>query len=138
VRIVELVRVANAFMWHQLEICSAKGMARAGGEVCERHLVGAAGLRLYMVNLAREAVRRKPFGHRVWIEKCAIDSLGRCTEHAVKSDGACGHDGSVAIGASLVNRRCFDTLPAALRQVSGDSSSGGRVRSCRGTSAARR
>src|SRR4030095_4629839 len=38
------------------------------------------------------AVRRKPFGHRVWIEECPIDFLRRRTEHSVKPDRVCRHD----------------------------------------------
>src|SRR6185436_14486785 len=91
VRVVELVRVASAFMWHQLEICSAEGVAVAGGEVCERHPVGTADFGIEMVALAREAVRRKPFGHCVWIEERPIDFLGRRTEHTVEPDGVCRH-----------------------------------------------
>jgi hypothetical protein len=79
-------------MWHQFEICSAEGVAVAGGEVREGHLVRTADFRIYMVNLARKAVRRKPFGHCIWIEECAIEFLRRRTEHSVKPDGACGHE----------------------------------------------
>src|SRR5688572_14481807 len=79
-------------MWHQFKISSAEGVAVACGEVREGHLVGAADFRIYLVNLACKAVRRKPFGHCVWIEERAIDFLRRRTEHSVKPDGACGHD----------------------------------------------
>src|SRR5437773_763924 len=79
-------------MWHQLEIRSAEGVAVACGEVREGHLVGTTDFRVDMVNLAGKAVRRKPLGHCVWIEECAIDFLRRRTEHAVKPNGAGGHD----------------------------------------------
>src|SRR5437868_9093408 len=42
VRIVELVRVADALVRRQLEKSSAKGVAFSGGEIRERHPVGAA------------------------------------------------------------------------------------------------
>ena len=92
VRVVELVRVADAFVRHQFEILAAEGVAVAGGEVRERHLVGAADFGVQVVNLAGEPVRRKPFGHRVGVEERPIDSFRRRTQHAVKSDGVCGHD----------------------------------------------
>src|SRR2546425_3510457 len=93
VRVVEFVRVANAFMWHQFKIFSAEGVAVACGEVREGHPVGAADFGIYVVNLAREAVRWKPFGHCVCIEECSIDFLGRRTEHSVKPDSV-GHQTS--------------------------------------------
>ena len=40
-------------------------MAFAGGEIRERHFVGAADFGVQLVDLAGESVRRKPFGHRV-------------------------------------------------------------------------
>src|SRR5467141_1304551 len=92
IRVVEFVRVANAFVWHQLKILSAERVAMARGEVCERHLVGTADFRIQMVNLAGKAIRREPFGHCVGIEKRPIDSLGRSTEHTVEPDDVCGHD----------------------------------------------
>src|SRR2546425_2506597 len=93
VRVVEFVRVANVFMWHQFKIFSAEGVAVACREVREGHSVGAADFGIYVVNLAREAVRRKPFGHCVCIEECSIDFLGRHTEHSVKPDSV-GHQTS--------------------------------------------
>ena len=71
-------------------IRSAERMALAGGEIGERHLVGAADLGIHLVDLAGESVWRKPLGHRVRIKERAIDFLGRGTEHAVKSDRICG------------------------------------------------
>jgi hypothetical protein len=50
-------------------------------------------LGIEVVNLAGEAVRRKPFGHRIGVEEGAIDSFSRGTEDAVKPDGIWGHDG---------------------------------------------
>src|SRR4029453_8613546 len=90
-RIVECVRVANAFMWPQLEKASAERVSGACGEIRERHLVGAADFGMEVVNLARKAVRREPFGHCVWIEERPIDFLRRRTGHSVKLDGCWGH-----------------------------------------------
>jgi hypothetical protein len=87
-----MVRVANAFMWHQFEKASAERVSVACGEVRERHLVGAADFGIEVVNLARKAVWREPFGHCVWIEERSIDFLRRRTEHSVKLDGRCGHN----------------------------------------------
>src|SRR6266511_2628955 len=89
VRIIEFVRVANAFVRHQFEILSAEGVAMPCGEIRERHLVGAADLGIQVVNLASESVWRKPFGHCIGIQERPIDSLRRRTEHAVKPDGVC-------------------------------------------------
>ena len=58
-------------------------------EICERHLVGAADLRVQMVNLAREAVRWKPLGHRIRIKKRSIDLFGLRTNHAVEPNCIC-------------------------------------------------
>ena len=69
VRIVEPVRVANAFVRHQFEIFSAERVTAAGAEIRERHLVGATDFRVQVVNLAGESVRRKPLGHRVRVEE---------------------------------------------------------------------
>src|SRR5207249_378855 len=62
VRIVELIRVANALVWQSFEIVSTEGVAAAGAEVRERHLVDAADFGVQMVNLARKSLGRKPFG----------------------------------------------------------------------------
>ena len=64
---------------HQFEVLAAEGVALAGGEVRERHLVGAADLGVQVVDLAGESVRRKPLGHRVGVEERPIDSFGRGT-----------------------------------------------------------
>lgn len=45
------------------------------------------------MNLASEAIWRKPFGHCVGIEKRAIDALRRGFDDTVKSNGMVGHDG---------------------------------------------
>jgi hypothetical protein len=93
VRILELVRVTDARVRHQFEIGAAKRVTVAGAEIRERHPVRAADLGLQVMNLAGKAMRRKPLGHRVGIEKGPVDSFGRGTEHTVKSHGVRGHDG---------------------------------------------
>jgi hypothetical protein len=45
-----------------------------------------------VVDLTGKAVRRKPFGHRISIQECFVDSFGRRAKYAVKSDGICLHD----------------------------------------------
>src|SRR5437867_8298500 len=53
-----------------------------------------------MVHLAREPVRRKPFGHRIRVDERPIDLLGRRTQHAVKPDGGCRHYLLLSLGRS--------------------------------------
>src|SRR5450755_4127850 len=67
-------------------------MTRAGREVSERHLKGAADFRLQVVHFAGESVRRKPFGPGIRIQECPVDLLGRGTDDTMKSDGVRGHD----------------------------------------------
>src|SRR2546423_720160 len=81
-------------------------MTRAGGEVGERHFVGAADFRVQVVHLARESVWRKPFGFRVRIEECPVDLFGRSTDDTMKADGVRGHDDyslRLAMPATLLN-----------------------------------
>jgi len=92
IRVVEFVRVAKAFVRHQLQVRSAKGMALSCGEVSERHLVGAADLGFQVVNLAGEPIWRKPFGHRVGVQERPIDFLWSRAQHAMKPDGVCWHN----------------------------------------------
>ena len=87
VRIVELVRVADALAGLQLQIRSAEGVALAGGEIGERHLVCAADFSVQVMDLARESIRWKPLGHRVRVQERAINSLRRRADHSVKSNG---------------------------------------------------
>ncbi len=87
--VVELVRVAEEFVGLEFEILSAKGVALAGAEIGERHLVGSADFGVRLLDFAREAVRRKPLGHGVRIQERAIDPLRRRAEHSVKSNGVC-------------------------------------------------
>jgi len=44
-----------------------------------------------VVDLAREAVWREPFHHRVGIEKSSVDLLRWCTNYPVKFDGVLSH-----------------------------------------------
>jgi len=47
------------------------------------------------MNLARETVWRKPFGHGTRIQESTVNSFRRRLEHAVEFDGvciACCHD----------------------------------------------
>src|SRR2546429_9962443 len=75
-------------------------MTATGREIRERHLVGAADFGVHMVPLAREPVRRKPFGHRIRVDERPIDLLGRRTQHAVKPDGVCRHYLLLSLGRS--------------------------------------
>src|SRR5262245_26729862 len=59
-RVVELVSVSDSLVWGQLDVRSAERMARTGAEVRERHPVAAADACVHFVDLAGEAVRRKP------------------------------------------------------------------------------
>src|SRR5574340_1702229 len=81
--VVERVRMANAFIWNQFQVLSAKRVALACRKVRERHLVGAANPGVRMVNLAGESMRWKPFSHCVGIEKCPIHAFGRRTKNTV-------------------------------------------------------
>ena len=92
VRIVELVRVADAFVGNQFEIASAEGVDLAGREVRERHLEGAPDLGVHVMYLSRESVRRKPLAHGIGIEERAIHFFGGRTKDAVKTNGMGGHD----------------------------------------------
>jgi hypothetical protein len=61
-------------------------MAFARGEVGERHLVPSAYLWIQMVNLAREAVRRQPFDHRVRVKKRSVNPVGRRAKDSMKTN----------------------------------------------------
>ena len=62
-------------------------MTRARGEIGKRHFVRTAHFRLHLVDLARESIWWKPFGHRARIKERAIYFLRLGAEHSVKSDG---------------------------------------------------
>src|ERR1700674_1305136 len=67
-------------------------MTRAGGEVRERHLEGAADFRFQVVHLAGESVWRKPFGLCIRIQERPVDLFRCSTDDTMKADGVCGHD----------------------------------------------
>jgi hypothetical protein len=69
------IGVADALARFELEVLAAKRVALARREVRERHLVGAAHLRIDLVDLAGETVWRQPLGHGVRIEEGAVDPL---------------------------------------------------------------
>src|SRR5215831_12950743 len=92
IRVVECVCVANTFMRHQFEVPSSEGVTAARRKVREGHLVCTTDFGIQLVNLAREAVRRKPLDHCICIEERPIDLLGRRAEHSVMPDGICGHE----------------------------------------------
>jgi hypothetical protein len=75
-----------------LEVLATEGMTRAGGEVRERHLEGAADFRLEVVHLAGESVRRKKFSLRIRIQERPVDFFGLGTDDTMKADGVRGHD----------------------------------------------
>src|SRR5262245_44008611 len=79
-------------MRYEFQIRAAKGMALAGREIRERHLICAADFSIHLMHLAGKSVRWKPFDHRVGIEKRPVDSLRRRAENAVMSNGVGGHD----------------------------------------------
>src|SRR6185312_4984124 len=93
---IEDVRVADALAGDQLQPLAAERMARPGGEVRERHLVAAAHARVDRVDLAREAIRGQPLGHRIGVDERLVEALGRGLQDAVQADGA-GH-GGVLVG----------------------------------------
>src|SRR4030095_4436481 len=74
----------------RLEIASAEGMAFAGREIRERHLVAPADPGIHLVNLASKPVWRKPLGHCIGVEERPVYPLGSSSQHAVKSDGGHG------------------------------------------------
>src|SRR5262245_2878851 len=65
-------------------------MTPAVAEVRERHPISASDPCVHGVDLGREAMGRKPLGHRVGIEERSIQSLGGRAKHAVKPDGVGG------------------------------------------------
>ena len=70
----------------ELEIFASEGVAVPCREICERHSIRTAYLRIQMVHLPGEAVGRKPFGFRVRINKSSINLVGRSAENPMKSD----------------------------------------------------
>src|SRR5438874_9406774 len=84
---VELVRVTNALIRHELSVCAAEGVTLAGCEIGERHPVVAADLRFHLVNLAGKSIRWQPLRHRVRIKERAVNLLRLCPEHSMNADG---------------------------------------------------
>src|SRR5207237_10050945 len=78
IRVVELVRVADTFIRHEFEICSAEGVALTVAKIGERHAVAAAPFRVHLVNLAGKSIRWQPLRHRLRIKKRAVNLLRLC------------------------------------------------------------
>src|SRR5436190_22400943 len=74
-----------------------------------------------MVNLAREPVRRKPFDHRVRVEKCSIDLLGRRTQYAMKPDAVCRHHLLLSLGRSSRSPKKISAWPSAAERPDGSA-----------------
>src|SRR5438067_2573816 len=83
IRVVELVRVTDTFIQHELSVCAAESVALAGAKIGERHPVAAANFRVHLVNLAGKSIRWQPLRHRFRIKKRAVDSFRCGTQHAV-------------------------------------------------------
>src|SRR5512139_3862109 len=92
VRVVELVRIADPFVRYEFEILAAERVALLRGEIRERHPERAANRGIQVLDRAREAVRRKPLGHRIGIQESPVDALRRGPQDAVKTNSAGGHD----------------------------------------------
>jgi hypothetical protein len=88
-RSVEFVRVADAFVGLQFEIGSTKGVALAGAEIGERHLVSAAHFRVQVMNFASESIRRKPLCHCVRVQERPVNFLRRRPEHSMETYRVC-------------------------------------------------
>src|SRR5207253_1062557 len=85
IRVIEFVGVANPFVRSQFNVRPAEGMTLARREIRERHFVSAANLGVNLVHLSGESVWRKPFGHRVRIEKGLVNFFGCRSVNAVVS-----------------------------------------------------
>jgi hypothetical protein len=83
VRVIELVRVTDALIRHELSVCAAESVTLAGAKIGERHSVVAANFRVHLVNLAGKSIRWQPFRHRLRIKERAVDFFRRSTEHTV-------------------------------------------------------
>src|SRR5262249_61082796 len=88
--IVELVRVAQAFVGNELEVFPAEGMSLAGRKVPEGHLELAAYFRLQMMHCAGKTVGWEPFRQRVCFEERAIDFLRPGCQNTVQANSV-GH-----------------------------------------------
>src|SRR5262245_13681610 len=90
--IVEGVRVANPFMWHEFEVLAAKGVALARGEIGKGHLERATNSGIHMMHLARKSIWRQPFRHGVRVKERPVNPFWCCTKHAMKSNSIGSHD----------------------------------------------
>jgi hypothetical protein len=113
-RIVEFVRVAQAFVRNELDIFAAKRVAVARREVPEGHFERAADLRFQMMHRAGKTVGREPFREGIRLEERAIDFLRPGRQDAVQANGA-GH-GGFPFGEATER-----TLPSINRPVSAES-----------------
>src|SRR6478609_5450780 len=112
-RIVEFVGVANPFVRSQFDVRPAKRMTLASREIRERHFVSAANFGVHLVHVGRESVRRKPFGHGLWIEERLVDFFGRRSKDAVKSNSICCHNLFLFVHLAFVSGSMTPkTLPA--------------------------
>jgi hypothetical protein len=68
----------------------AEGVALAGGEIGERHLVSATDFRIQVMNLAGESVGWKPLCHCVRVQERPINFLRGSPEHPVETDPVWG------------------------------------------------
>ncbi len=91
--ILEAVGMDDALVGNQFEIGATERVAAAGGEIGETHPVGAAHLRIEMMDLPRESIRRQPLDLGVGIKEGAVDPVGRRAQHAVEADGVVGWRG---------------------------------------------
>src|SRR5712692_4860843 len=104
IRVVELVRVTDPFIRHELSVCAAESVAMAGAKIGERHPVAAADFRVHLVNLAGKSIRWQPLCHRLRIKKRAVNLLRLCPEHSMNADRIRCH-GSHWPTANLVKSR---------------------------------
>src|SRR5262245_34470707 len=65
------------------------------------------------MNFTSEPVRWKPFDHGIGIEECSIDSFRRRAQHAMKTNGICGHDCSFQFGSCESHHRGLPFFRAA-------------------------
>jgi len=86
IRVIELVRVTNALIRHELSVCAAEGVTLAGAEIGERDPVVAADFGVHLVNLAGKSIRWQPFRHRLRIKKRAVNFFRCGPEHPVNLD----------------------------------------------------
>ena len=91
-RVVEPFRIANELVRHQLLVRATERVTVPRCEVGKRHPESAADLGVQVMDLAREAVGRKPLAHRIRVEEGAIEAFGFGTKHTVEAEGTSGHE----------------------------------------------